>query len=99
MARLEPPVDATAWSPDFVAQRLELLIVHRAGDEIRAFRPVHADALRVGWGRGRTADEILIGVLARYPLTARVLHSTSWRHLDNQVLLTYLAVVETPDDE
>jgi hypothetical protein len=97
MGRLEPPVDATAWSPDFVAQRLELLIVHRVGAEIRTLKPVHADALRVGWSPGRTADDILLGVLARYPLKARVLHSTSWRHVDDQVVLTYLAVVETPD--
>ena len=97
MGRLEPPVDASAWSPEFVAQRLELLIVHRVGDEIHALRPVHADALRVGWSPGRTADEILADVLARYPLTARVLHSTSWRHVDDQVVLTYLAVVEMPE--
>jgi len=97
MGRVEPPVDATAWSPDFVAQRLELLIVHRVGQEIRMLRPVHAEALRVGWRPGRTADQILVDVLARYPLTARVLHSTSWRHVDDQVVLTYLAVVATPE--
>jgi hypothetical protein len=41
MSRLEPPVGATAWSPDFVAQTLELLIAHGSGDEIRTLRPVH----------------------------------------------------------
>jgi hypothetical protein len=96
VGRLEPPVGATAWSPDFVAQRLELLIVHRDRDTVRTLRPTHADALRVGWGPGRTADEILLGVLARYPLTALVLHSTSWRHVGDEVVLTYLVVVETP---
>jgi hypothetical protein len=98
MARLEPPVGATAWSPDFVAQTLELLIVHRVGDEIRTLRPVHAEALRVGWSPGRQADEILTDLLARYPLTPRVLHSTSWRHSDGHVVLTYLAVVDTPPE-
>lgn len=97
MAQLEPPVGSTPWSPDFVAQQLELLMVHHAGGQIRVLRPVHADALRVGWSPGRTADEILLGVLKRYPLAARVLHSTSWRHVDNHVVLTYLAVVETPE--
>jgi len=96
VGRLEPPVDATAWSPDFVAQRLELLIVHRDGEEIRTLRPVHAEALRVGWSPGRTADSILLEALARYPLTPRILHSTSWRHDGDHVILTYLAVVETP---
>lgn len=94
--RLDPPVAATAWSPDFVAQALELLIVHRHGSEIRSLRPVHADALRVGWSVGRSADEILVELLGRYGLAPRVLHSTSWRHDDDHVLLTYLAVVDSP---
>ncbi|NJD27839.1 MAG: hypothetical protein FIA92_06025 [Chloroflexi bacterium] len=98
MARLEPPVGSTAWSPDFVAQTLELLVVFGHGGEIRSLRPVHADALRVGWAVGRSADEILSELLARYGLTPRVLHSTSWRHDNGHVLLTYLAVVDAPAD-
>ena len=98
MAQLEPPVGSTPWSPDFVAQRLELRIVHHAGDEIRALRPVHADARRVGWAVGRSADEILTELLGRYGLAPRVLHSTSWRHVDDEVVLTYLAVVDGPAD-
>jgi hypothetical protein len=98
MARLEPPVGSSAWSPDFVAQTLELLIVARHGSEIRSLRPVHADALRVGWTVGRSADDILTELLARYGLAPRVLHSTSWRHANDHVLLTYLAVVDAPSD-
>lgn len=89
---------STPWSPDFVAQTLELLTVYRRDGEIRVLRPEHADALRVGWAVGRTADDILIELLSRYGLAPRVLHSTSWRHSDGHVLLTYLAVVDAPTD-
>jgi hypothetical protein len=90
---MEGPVSSTAWSPDFVAQTLELLIVHRVGDEIRVLRPEHAPSLQVGWSPGRSPDEILAAVLERYDLVPRVLHSTSWRHVDDHVVLTFLAVV------
>ncbi len=73
-------------------------MVHRAGGEIRVLRPVHADALRVGWAVGRSADEILTELLGRYGLVPRVLHSTSWRHVDDEVVLTYLVVVDGPAD-
>jgi hypothetical protein len=91
---LEGPVSSTPWSPDFVAQTLELLIVHRVGEEIHVLRPVHADALHVGWSPGRSPDELLSGVLGRYGLVPRVLHSTSWRQAGDRVVLTYLSVVD-----
>jgi hypothetical protein len=90
---MEGPVSQTPWSPDFVAQTLELLIVHRVGDEIHVLRPVHGSSLQVGWSPGRSPDEILATLLGRYDLVARVLHSTSWRHAGDHVLLTYVAVV------
>ncbi|HUG29277.1 MAG TPA: hypothetical protein VMQ65_02020 [Candidatus Limnocylindria bacterium] len=100
----EGPVASTAWSPDFLAQTLELLIVHHAAeaadtaatDGIRSIRPIHAPSIQVGWGPGSTADSILGGTLSRYGLEARVLHSTSWRHDGDHVVLTYLAVTDAP---
>jgi hypothetical protein len=95
---MEPPVSSAPWSPDFLAQTLELLIVYRASGGIQVLRPIHADALRVGWSPGRSADATLLPTLGRYGLTARILHSTSWRHDGDHVVLTYLAVVEPPDE-
>jgi hypothetical protein len=94
---VDPPIASAPWSPDFLAQELELLIVARAGEGLLAFRPVHAPSLQIGWGPGRTAEEVLTAALARYGLTPTILHSTSWRRAGDQVVLTYLAVVEAPD--
>ncbi len=72
----EGPVASTAWSPDFLAQTLELLIVHVRDGQIESIRPIHAGSVQVGWAPGRTADDILRETLGRYGLEARVLHST-----------------------
>jgi hypothetical protein len=95
--QIEGPVSQAPWSPEFLAQTLELLIVHRTPDGITALRPVHAPSLQLGWRPGVAADAVLAAALARYGLEARVLHSTSWRHDREHVVLTYLAVVDAPD--
>src|SRR5918994_809707 len=77
---MEGPVSQAPWSPDFVVQALELLVVHRGPDGIVRLRPLHAASLQLGWPPGTTADAVLIAALGRYGLEARVLHSTSWRH-------------------
>lgn len=93
---MEGPVSQVPWSPEFLAQTLELLIVHRAPTGIVQLRPVHADSLQLGWQPGAAADSVLRAALDRYGLEARVLHSTSWRHDGEHVVLTYLAVVDPP---
>jgi hypothetical protein len=93
---MEGPVSQTPWSPDFVVQALELLVVHRGPDGIVRLRPVHAASLQLGWPPGTTADAVLTVALGRYGLEARVLHSTSWRHDGEHVVLTYIAVVDPP---
>lgn len=96
MGHLEGPVSQTPWSPDFVVQALELLVVHATDSGIARLRPIHAPSLQVGLPPGRGADSVLGDALARYGLEARVLHSTSWRHDGEHVVLTYLAVVDQP---
>jgi hypothetical protein len=96
MGHIEGPVSQTPWSPDFVVQALELLVVHATGDGIVRLRPIHAPSLQVGLPPGRAADSVLADALARYGLEARILHSTSWRHDGEHVILTYLAVVDPP---
>jgi hypothetical protein len=39
----------------------------------------------------------VIDVLGWYPMAPRVVHSTSWRHQDDRVVLTYVAVVDPPE--
>jgi hypothetical protein len=92
----EGPVASTPWSPDFLAQTLELLIVTLVAGGVSAIRPIHAPSIQVGWAPGSPADAVLGDTLHRYGLVARVLHSTSWRHDGEHVVLTYLAVVDPP---
>lgn len=96
MGHIEGPVSQTPWSPDFVVNSLELLVVHATDTGIARLRPIHAPSLQVGLPPGRAADAVLGVALARYGLEARILHSTSWRHDGEHVILTYLAVVDAP---
>src|SRR2546425_12065088 len=40
--------------------------------------------------------EVVLDVLKWYSLEPIVVHSTSWRHADGRIVLTYIAVVEPP---
>lgn len=90
----EGPVTSTPWSPDFLAQTLELLIVAPTPTGIAFIRPIHAPTIQLGWAPGKAADAVLGDALGRYGLQAAVLHSTSWRHVGDHVVLTYLAAVD-----
>lgn len=86
------------WSPDFVAQTLEVLPVLLRDGRLLWLKPVHADSLRVGLATsGKPADAVL-DVLGWYPLQPVVVHSTSWRHEAGRVILTYVAVVTAREE-
>ena len=93
-----PPVSSQPWSPEFVAQTLEVLPVSLIGAGLVWMKPVHADSLRIGLSpKTRPADAVL-DVLKWYPLQPLVIHSTSWRHEEGRVILTYIAAVLPPQD-
>lgn len=96
VVQLGPPVSEVAWSPDFVAQTLEVLIVYLDDEEAAWLKPVHAEALRVGLPVSAKPGEVVLETLGWYGLAPRVVHSTSWRHEDGRVVLTYMAVIEPP---
>lgn len=91
-----PPVSSLPWSPEFVAQTLEVLPVGLDEGGLFWFKPIHADSLRVGLSPSGRPHETVLEVLRWYPLEPVVVHSTSWRHEDGRVILTYVAVVEDP---
>lgn len=95
---LAPPLTDVAWSPSIVAQSLEALFVCRHGVRIMNLRPVHAPSLRLGWGPGNEPGAVVLEAARRYGLEPIVVHSTSWRHEQDRLVLTYLAVVHAPDD-
>jgi hypothetical protein len=91
-----PPVSSLPWSPDFVAQTLEVLPLGLDDGGLFWMKPIHADSLRVGLSSTAKPHETVLDVLKWYPLDPVVVHSTSWRHEDGRVILTYVAVIATP---
>lgn len=94
--RIGPPISSTPWSPDLVAQTLEILTVFRRGDELFCLNPIHAESLRVGLAKDEQPGDHVLRALAWYPLAPRLVHSTSWRFEQGDVVLTYVAVVDEP---
>jgi hypothetical protein len=90
------PISSQPWSPEFVAQTLEVLPVGLRDGGLFWLKPVHADSLRVGLSASATPHETVLKVLSWYPLDPIVVHSTSWRHEQGRVILTYVAVVSPP---
>ena len=98
VVELDSPLTQTAWSPEFVVQSIEVLFAYLGADGIHALRPVHADSLWLGLAPGSNPSDVVIGAAARYGLGPIVVHSTSWRHAEARIVLTYLAIVEPPTD-
>jgi hypothetical protein len=75
-------------------QSIEILPVALEGSEIRSLRPDCAASYIVGWPSRARPEETAAGALETLGLRPVVLHSTSWRHSQNEVVLTYLAVLD-----
>lgn len=93
-----PPVSSLPWSPDFVAQTLEVLPVGMDENGLYWMKPIHADSLRVGLGASAAPHQTVLETLKWYPLQPVVVHSTSWRHEEGRVILTYVAVIAPPGE-
>jgi hypothetical protein len=74
-------------------QSLEVLPITLREGRIEWLRPEHADSLRVGWRAGARPADLVVAALETYGLQPRLVHSTSWRHEGERVVLTYVAVV------
>ena len=89
-----PPLTSVAWSSAFVAQSLEVLFVFLEAEGAHHLRPIHADTLRLGWPPDRKPGEIVLESVDRYGLRPLLVHSTSWRHEQGRLILTYVAAGE-----
>jgi hypothetical protein len=98
IVQLDPPLTEVAWSAAFVSQSLEVLFVYLADDGGHLLRPIHADTLRIGWPPDRQPGELVLEAVERYELTPLLVHSTSWRHEEGRLILTYIAAVARPRD-
>jgi hypothetical protein len=92
---LPAPLSELPWSADFVMQAIEVLPVAARDGRIVSFSPQHADSFVVGWPAGAQPEVVAAGALETLGIKPLVLHSTSWRHAAGEVVLTYLAVVES----
>jgi len=92
------PVSSVPWSPQFVAQTLEVLPVGLEADGLYWMKPLHAESLRVGLPSSARPADVVLDVLKWYPLHAIVVHSTSWRHEEGRVILTYVAAIDPPGE-
>lgn len=90
------PVSSVPWSPHFVAQTLEVLPVGLEAGGLFWMKPMHAESLRVGLPAAARPADVVLDILKWYPLTALVVHSTSWRHEEDRIILTYVAAIERP---
>jgi len=90
------PVSSVPWSATFVAQTLEVLPVGLRDGSLFWMKPLHAESLRVGLPASARPADVVLDVLRWYPLAPVVVHSTSWRHEEGRIILTYVAVVSPP---
>jgi len=79
-----------------VAQQLETLFVYLSADDAHQLRPIHAEALRIGWPPDRQPGDLVVKAAERYSLAPILVHSTSWRFENARVVLTYVVAVEPP---
>jgi hypothetical protein len=92
---LPAPLSELPWSAEFVVQAIEILPVSKGDDGLVSLTPVHADSFIVGWPARAQPEEVATRALQTLGFEPIVLHSTSWRHAGGEVVLTYLAVVES----
>src|SRR5260370_26739040 len=89
MDTIGPPISSLPWSPQFTAQTLEVLPVGLATGVVFWMKPLHADSLRIGLPPSAAPADVVLDVLKWYSLEPVVVHSTSWRHEEGRVILTY----------
>jgi hypothetical protein len=96
VVELGPPISDVPWSSEVAQQSLEVLILTLDRGSAVWLKPSHADSLHVGLPVASSPGDVVIETLGWFGLAPRVVHSTSWRHEEGRLVLTYIAVVEPP---
>ena len=96
--RIGQAVSKVPWSPELVGQSLEVFPVGLRDGTLFWLRPMHAPSLRVGISRSAEPTQVVLELVGWYSLQARVVHSTSWRYEDGRIVLTYVVVVDPPQE-
>src|SRR5258708_12806897 len=74
-------------------QAIEILPVMVRDGRLLSMRPDCAPSFVVGWPAGARPEDVAAKALETLRLSPIVLHSTSWRHADGEVVLTYLSAI------
>jgi hypothetical protein len=75
---------------------LEAIVLCLTPEGIRHLAPHGRETVRAGWEPALDPTETIVETVAALGLAPTMAHSTSWRIADQQVLLTFLVVVDAP---
>jgi hypothetical protein len=78
-----------------VSLLVEILPVVLSAGTIRSLRPPDAASWQVAFLSGADPGPVVAAALVSRGLRPSVVHSTSWRHEDGRLVLTYIAVLAT----
>jgi hypothetical protein len=75
---------------------LEAIVLYLDGSGIRHVYPHGRETIRAPWDPDLDPTESIVDSVAELGLAPAMVHSTSWRIVRRQVVLTFLVVVEAP---
>ena len=76
---------------------LEALVLSLAEDGIWHLSPHGGETIRAPWEPDLDPGESIVDAVAAFGLAPVMVHSTSWRVVRRQIVLTFLVVIEQPD--
>ncbi len=75
---------------------LEAIVLYRDGEGIRHLFPRGRETLRARWDPDLDPGESIVDAVAALGLAPTMVHSTSWRVVRRQIVLTFLVVIDAP---
>lgn len=78
------------------AASLEAIVLYLDGDGIRHVFPHGVETVRSTWDPDLDPAESIVDAVARLGVSPIMVHSTSWRVVDREILLTFLVVIDPP---
>jgi hypothetical protein len=75
---------------------LEAIVLYLTPDGIRHLSPLGRETLRAGWDPSLDPTESIVDAVAAFGFAPAMVHSTSWRVVHRELVLTFLVVVEPP---
>ena len=77
---------------------LEAIVLYLDASGIRHVYPHGRETIRAGWDPDLDPTESIVDSVAALGLAPTMVHSTSWRIVRRQVVLTFLVVIDPPSE-